>query len=252
MELFLALIIAFFAGLVDAIAGGGGLIQVPGLLWLYPQMPVATMLGTNKVASCFGTAVASGHFLRHLKIPLRKILPIMLGSFIFSFFGAKLATLLDNQILKPLIFSLLILVGLYAFFNKKLGLTTRETCYSTKKTTVYAILISSALGFYDGFLGPGTGSFLIFSFISCLGFDFLRGSAYAKFCNLASNLGAILLFSITGHVIWHLAFAMAVFNVLGNMVGAKLAIRKGSQFVRLVFLMVVLLLVLQLGYKLFS
>lgn len=251
IDLILALIIAFFAGLIDAIAGGGGLIQIPGLLWLYPNVAVATLLGTNKLASFCGTAVASWHFVRHLKIKLTKMWPIMLGSFVFSMLGAKLATEIDNELLKPLVFGLLIIVGVYAYFNKGMGLISKDKYYSPSKTGFFAVIISSSLGFYDGFLGPGTGSFLIFSFIGWLGFDFLKSSAYAKLCNLASNAAAIILFAVTGHIIWHLALAMAVFNVLGNLVGAKLAIKKGSKFIRLVFLIVVALILMQLGYHFF-
>lgn len=247
MEFFFAAIIAFAAGFVDAIAGGGGLIQIPGLLWLYPQLPIVTLLGSNKLASTCGTFAASMHFLRTLKIKLSTILPLIISAFILSICGAWFATQIDNQILKPLVFILLIIVGLYAFFNKKLGLAIHTEKYSKQKTLVVGCIISGILGFYDGFLGPGTGSFLIFAFVSVLGFDFLKASAQAKFCNLASNIGAILLFATTHHIIYSLALVMACFNVIGNLCGARLAIKKGSQFVRIVFLVIVAVISIKLA-----
>lgn len=239
LDILYALPIAFFAGLVDAIAGGGGLILIPGLFFLFPTLPVVSLLGTNKLASCCGTAMSSWHYVRTMRINLKSIFPTLLGSFLFSALGAKTATLVSNQILKPIVFVMLILVGLYAFFKKDLGLIAKQEHIAGKKLHIYAVLIGSVMGFYDGFFGPGTGSLLIFLFVGWLGFSFLQGSAFSKLTNLASNLAAVIYFASTHNIIYKVAIPMAVFNVIGNLIGAKLAIKKGSRFVRWVFLVVI-------------
>lgn len=235
-----ALPIAFLAGFVDAIAGGGGLIQIPGLMFLFPSVPVVTLLGTNKLASCCGSFMASWHYARTMKIDLKAMMPTLVAAFLLSAFGAKTATLIDNQILKPIVFFMLISIGLYAFFNKKLGMTqTKNQDVRSFKMQVYTILTGITMGFYDGFFGPGTGSILIFIFVGWLKFDFLYASAFSKLTNLASNLAAMIYFASSGHILYDIALPMAAFNVLGNLLGAKLAIKKGSRLVRGVFLVVI-------------
>jgi uncharacterized membrane protein YfcA len=239
--------IAFLAGFVDAIAGGGGLIQIPGLFFLFPQVPVVNLLGTNKLASFSGTLMASFHYLKAMKIPARKVYPMMLASFLCSLGGAFLVTRMHNQQLKPIIFVLLIVIAIYAFLKKDFG-HHRKIRFSERQCQYLAILIAAMMGFYDGFLGPGTGSILIFVFVSCLGFDFLMGSAYAKLCNLSSNLAALIFFMTTGHVLYLMGLLMAAFNVFGNLLGAKLAISKGSRFVRYIFLLVILGILIQMMF----
>ncbi len=249
VETLYALPVAFFAGLVDAIAGGGGLIQLPGLFLLFPTLPVVTILGTNKLASCCGTFMSSWHYVRTLKIDVKSLLPTLLCSFIFSTLGAKTATLIDNQLLKPIIFVLLIVIGLYAYFNKGLGSITRHEKIVGVKLRIYAALIGMIMGFYDGFFGPGTGSILIFLFVGWLGFSFLQGSAFSKLTNLASNIAAMLYFAHSSNILYRLAIPMAVCNVLGNLMGAKLAIKKGSGFIRSIFLIVILCILAQFTYQ---
>ncbi len=241
--------IAFLAGLVDAIAGGGGLIQIPGLFLLFPHTAVVSLLGTNKLASFCGTAISSAHYARTLKIQIKTILPALIGAFLLSALGAKVTTLIDNQFLKPIIFVLLLLIGLYTLLYKKFGLNQHPMRFEGLKLKLYCCLIGSVLGFYDGFLGPGTGSFLIFCFVGWIGFSFLEGSAFAKFTNLASNLAAMIYFGLAGHIIYKLALPMAVCNILGNMMGARLAVKCGSKFVRWIFLCVVVGTLVQFGYQ---
>jgi uncharacterized membrane protein YfcA len=241
--------IAFLAGLVDAIAGGGGLIQIPGLFLLFPHTAVVSLLGTNKLASFCGTAISSVHYARTLKIDFKTVMPALIGAFLFSALGAKITILIGNQFLKPLIFILLLLIGIYTLFNKKFGMIQHVTCHNTFKLKLYCCLVGSVLGFYDGFFGPGTGSLLIFCFVGWLGFSFLEGSAFAKFTNLASNLAAMIYFGAGNHIIYKLALPMAVFNILGNMIGARLAVKKGSQFVRWIFLLVVTGTLIQFTYQ---
>lgn len=250
-HLFYMLPVAFLAGFVDAIAGGGGLIQVPGLLLLFPHVPVVTLLGTNKLASSCGTLMSSLHFVRTLKIRIKAFLPTLFASFICACLGAKIATLIDNHVLKPIVFALVLLIGLFAFFHKNLGLTSKRETISGLKTKLCCIGIGATMGFYDGFFGPATGSILIFCFVGWLGFNFLQGSAFAKLSNLASNVAATLFFAGTHHIIYFLALPMAACNILGNLLGARLAIKKGSQFVRLVFLIVIAGILAQFIYNYF-
>ncbi len=252
LDLLYALPVAFFAGLVDAIAGGGGLIQLPGLLFLFPNLPVVTLLGTNKLASCCGTAIASLHYVRTLKINFKQVLPALASAFIFSMLGAKTATVVDNHLLKPITFVLLLLIGIYTLCNKKLGVTADANPMQGRKLTICCVIIGAVMGFYDGFFGPAVGSFLIFCFVSWLGFDFLRGSAFAKLTNFASNIAALLYFAGSGHLWYALALPMALCNVFGNLIGARLAIKHGSGFVRWVFLIVVAVILAKFGYQALS
>lgn len=249
MDILYVLPIAFFAGLVDAIAGGGGLIQISSLLFLFPDVPVATLLGTNKLASACGTIISSAHYVRTLKINFKVIMPALMGAFIFSALGARVATLVDNQILKPIIFVLLLSMGLYTLLHKNFGISIQKNQSEHLHLKFYCALIGAVLGFYDGFFGPGTGSFLIFCFVGWLGFNFLEGSAFAKLTNLSSNLAAMLYFAVDGHIFYKIALPMAAFNMLGNWVGAHLAVKKGSQFVRWIFLLVVTAVLIQFAYQ---
>lgn len=249
MEILYILPVAFFAGFVDAIAGGGGLIQLPGLLWLYPSLPVVTVLGTNKLASFCGTLMASGHYVRTLKIDIKTAASSIITALICSALGAKAATLIDNQYLKPIIFLLLLFIAIYALLNKKLGIDSHKPKFHGPRLYIYCGIIGAVMGFYDGFFGPATGSLLIFCFVSWLGFNFLQGSAFAKLTNLASNMAAMLYFASVGHIAYQLAIPMAVCNMLGNLTGARLAIKKGSGFVRWVFLIVVIAILLRFVYQ---
>ena len=152
--------------------------------------------------------------------------------------------------MKPIFFIILILVFIYTYTKKDFGLTI-ERSVSEKKEYIYCIIIALLMGFYDGFIGPGTGSFLVLFFISILGFDFLKASAHAKLVNVSTNLGSILFFSRSGHILYQYAIPMAVFNFLGSIVGARLAILKGNKFIRIFFLIVITGTILRLGYDIF-
>jgi uncharacterized membrane protein YfcA len=249
----LACLAAFIAGLVDSIAGGGGLIQIPALFFIFPNMPIVTMLGSNKLASSCGTFMSSLHYVRTLKVDFKALLPTLVIAFVFSIMGAKVVMLVDNEILKPLIFILLIFIAIYTFIKKNFGLHAQKR-FSGTHLQIICISIGALLGFYDGFFGPGTGSILIFLFVSLLGFSFLEGSAYAKLINLAANCAALLFFALHHKIYYAAAVPMAAFNVAGNYIGARLAIKKGSGFVRWIFLAVIVCLVVQLilqNYHLF-
>jgi uncharacterized membrane protein YfcA len=247
-HILLACPIAFLAGLVDAIAGGGGLIQVPGLLLLFPQAPIVSLLGTNKLASCCGTVMSSFHYTRTLKIDYRAFAPTLLAAFIGSFIGAKVVAQLHNETLKPVIFVLLLVMGIYTLIRKDFGLTSQRKLHGLL-LQFCSIAIGAGAGFYDGFFGPGTGSLLMFFLVGLIGYNFLEGSAFSKLANLSANAAALLFFAAAQKVFYSVAIPMAVFNVLGNLTGAQLAIKKGSGFVRWIFLAVIAGVLIQLLWQ---
>jgi uncharacterized membrane protein YfcA len=230
---------AFLAGLVDAVAGGGGLIQLPALLVLFPEAAVPDLLGTNKVASIAGTAAAVRRYLGVVPIPWRAVGPAAVAAFAGSFGGARLATHLPADLMRPAVIVLLAGVAAFTFLRKDFGAQVREPHPSS---VLGAVLMGGALGAYDGFFGPGTGSFLLFGFIGLLGLDFLGASASSKVVNVATNLAAILAFAWAGHIWWTTALPMAACNIAGSQVGSRLALAKGAPFVRRLFLSVVLVL----------
>ena len=243
-------IAAFCAGFVDAIVGGGGLIQIPALLSAYPALAPASLFGTNKLASIVGTSSAAIQYSRKVAIPWRIALPGAIAALIFAWFGAKTVAYLSPALLRPIVLLLLILVAIYTFIRKDFGAISREQV-DPQQAILLTILIGCVVGFYDGFFGPGTGSFLIILFIRFLGMDFLRASATAKIVNVSTNLGAILYFSSSITLLWQTAFIMAICNFLGSVIGARTAVRKGSQFVRKIFLVIVTLLIARLAYDTF-
>ena len=239
------------AGFVDAVVGGGGLIQLPAALLRLPGVPFPTLLGTNKFASFFGTSMAAQRYSRHVAIDWHAIAPAAVAAFLFAFLGARAVTLLDPAILRPLVLVLLVIVAIYVFLVKDLGLI-HQPKHAPRKTRWIAILIGSLLGFYDGFFGPGMGSFLIFAFVGILGFDFLSASASAKAINWCTNLASIIYFGSTGQLLYGIGLAMAASNVLGATLGSHLAIRKGSKFVRIFFLIIVAGLIAKLAQTIWT
>ena len=237
---------AFLAGFVDAIAGGGGLIQLPACLILFPMMPVVTMMGTNKMASLFGTSVATTRFARSVRLDWHVVLPAAGTAFVFSGLGSRTVSVLNPGILKPVVLGLLIVAAIYVYVVKDIGLEHRPR-HGRAAGRWLGALVGAALGFYDGFFGPGTGSFLILIFASWFGFEFLVASGSAKVINFATNLASVIYFVATRQVLYGLAIPMAVCNMAGSMAGAHLAILKGSRFVRWVFLVIVGGLIVKLG-----
>lgn len=247
MEILFLCSFAFLAGFIDSIAGGGGLIQLPALLIFLPQAPVAHLLGTNKLASIAGTSFAVVQYARHVGINWRATLPATISAFVLSFLGARTAAVLNTEVMRVIVLILLVAIAAYTFIKKDFG-----TIHSPKLTHsmqfMFSVAAGMTIGFYDGFFGPGTGSFLIFVFIGIFGFNFLAASASAKLINFATNLSAMLYFAFTNNILYNLAIPMAVFNVLGSLAGTRLAILKGSRFVRIVFLVVVAGMILKLAY----
>lgn len=249
--LFIALgLAALFAGFVDSIVGGGGLIQLPALFAAFPATAPATLFGTNKLASIVGTTSAAVQYSQRVEIPWRVVGPGSVAALIGSWYGAKAVAYLDPAILRPLILALLVLVAVYTFLRKDLGAVSQEPVHGRRSTAI-AVGVGGVIGFYDGFFGPGTGSFLIFLFIRLLGMDFLRASVSAKILNVATNLAAISFFVGNVELMWKLAAVMAICNLSGSVLGSRMALKHGTGFVRKMFLAVVMVLIVRLAYDTF-
>ena len=237
-EILFLLAAAFGAGVIDAMAGGGGLIQVPALFAAYPATPHPTLLGTGKLAGFAGTSSAIFRYLRHVRLDWRLVLPAAVAAFLAALVGAWIATRIPPDRFRTLVPVLLTLVLAYTLLHRDFGLEHRPRGLG-RAGRVFGAAGAGVIGLYDGFFGPGTGSFLMFLFVRGFGLDFLHASASAKVVNAAANAAAILLFGLTGELLWLLGLAMAACNVVGAQFGSHLAIRRGSGFVRLVFLLVV-------------
>lgn len=241
---------SLLAGFVDAIVGGGGLVMVPALFAAFPAAPPATLLGTNKAASVWGTAMASWQYSRRVQIRWRSMLPAAGAGFVGSFAGAWAVTVMSTDFLRKLLPLVLLGVLVYTLAKKELGRHHAPRFFGGTEIGV-ASLIGVLIGFYDGFFGPGTGSFFVFLFVRLLGYDFLNASASAKLLNCATNIAAIALFAAKGHVWWHFAVTLAVANVVGSLLGTHMALKHGTGFVRGIFIVVVGALILKTGYDAF-
>lgn len=242
---------ALLAGFIDAVAGGGGLIQVPALFTALPIQPPATLFGTNKLASIFGTGSAAWRYARQIEICWRIAIPASLAAAVFSFAGAAAVAWLPRETVRPLVFCLLLLVIVYTLARPSLG-QSKGAAITTIQERRWALVLGAALGFYDGFFGPGMGSFLIFLLVRFFALDFLRASAVAKVINLATNAAALAYFIPHGQVLWTLGLVMAVANITGAQIGSHLAIRHGSGFVRWIFLTSAVLLLAKFGWDIFA
>jgi len=241
---------AFFAGFMDSMVGGGGLIQLPALFILLPGVAAPTILGTNKLVSITGTTVAASQYARHVKIDWPVVLPAAGAAFVFSGLGAHLVSGFRTETLRPFILVLLVLVGAYVFARKDFG-ASHAPRLSPVRQRWYGIWAGSVIGLYDGFFGPGTGSFLIFTFVGLFGLSFLAASASSKVINTATNLAAVLLFGLTGHLLYGLALPMAACNIGGSVLGTRLAVAKGSRFVRVLFLVVLTAIIAKFAWNTF-
>ena len=243
-------IASFFAGFVDAIVGGGGLIQTPIAMILLPNLAVSRIIGSLKIPAFSGTSFAARQYLKKVTVNWKLLSVMAILSFCAAFFGSHVLTLVSNDFMKPLLLIVLTLIAIYTFTKKDFGQSKIKN-HTPKRQLLYAVGLSVCIGFYDGFIGPGTGSFLVLGFVAVLGFDFLHASANAKMVNLATNFGSICLFVLKGKIIWAIAIPMSLCNALGGWLGAKVAIRKGNGFIRVFFLIVVIGTLLRFGYDVF-
>ena len=249
-ELIILCVAAFAAGFVDAIVGGGGLIQTPATLITLPQYPVATLLGTTKIPSLIGTSMAAVQYARKVTLQWTLLALMCIIALVAAYAGSLTVSMVSNKFMKPVIFCVLVVVAVYTFMKKDFGTATSKNV-SAKNIFIYGALAAIIIGFYDGFIGPGAGSFLVMFFISILGFDFLRASAHAKFVNMATNLGSILFFWPHGHILYYFALPMAACNLGGAVLGTRLAVLKGNEFIRIFFLLVIIGTLIRFGYELF-
>jgi uncharacterized protein len=241
---------AGFAGFVDAIVGGGGLILIPALFSVYPNAAPAMLFGTNKGAAVWGTAFATAQFARRVKLAWGALLPAALAACVGSLAGAWGVTLVSAQGLRKALPFVLLGVLVYTLARKEMG-RRHEPRFAGRAEALVASALALVIGFYDGFFGPGTGSFFVFLFVRLLGYDFLHASASAKLLNTVTNLAALALFGWTGQVWWHIAAVMAVANVVGSLAGTRLALRHGAGFVRGVFIAVVGALICKTAFDAF-
>lgn len=240
---------ALLAGWVDAVVGGGGLIQLPALLLGLPGAAPAQLLATNKFASIFGTATSSVTYYRRVRPDLRTALPMAALAYVGAVIGALIGLHIPKSAFNPIILVCLLVVGTYTLFKPRLGESTALRWQGRRHTTA-AVLTGFVIGIYDGALGPGTGSFLVFVLVGLMGYAFLEASAKAKIANFATNLGALTVFLPGGHVVLRVGVVMALMNLVGGYLGARTAVRLGSGFVRTVFVVVVTAFILRISLQL--
>jgi uncharacterized protein len=244
---FLALVAAgFLSGLVDAMVGGGGLIQVPALSLLFPGSSPAAIMGTSKIAGVFGTAAAFLQYAKRIVLPTRALAIASVTAALFAALGAWILTRISRDQFDGFLPFLLGAIFVYTLFKKDLG-RHHTPKYSGLGLDRRSAVIGSSLGLYDGIFGPGTGSFLVFIYVRWFGFDFVHASAMAKGVNVACNIGAIITFIYLGHLIWPAAIYLAIANLGGGVIGSRLALRFGSVWMRRVFIAVVLALLIRIS-----
>jgi uncharacterized protein len=246
-QVLLLCLAAAFAGWVDAVSGGGGLVQLPALLLVLPGASPAAVLATNKLSSVCGTGAAALTYQRRVRPDLRTALPMAAVAMAGAAGGALCASVLPRGVFRPLVLVLLVAVAGWTLARPAMGLDEKLR-FSGGRHHLVAAAAGAGIGFYDGIFGPGTGAFLVVALVGLLGYAFLPASATARIVNLATNLGALVVFVPQGAPLWRLGLAMGACNVAGSWLGAHTAIRRGSGFVRVVFLVVVAALVLRLGY----
>jgi uncharacterized protein len=238
LDLLFVLCAAFGAGLIDSMVGGGGLIQTPALFAAFPESPHPPLLGTGKLAGIGGTTSAILRFMRKVNIPWRIVAPAALAAFVASLGGTLLTLHIPADLFRPLVPIMMTGVFIYVVRRHDFGQHHAPRAFDSR-AAILAAGGAGLIGFYDGFFGPGTGTFLVFFFVRCFALDFLHASASGKAVNVAANAASLVLFGFSGNVIWLLGAVMMAFNIAGSVIGSHLAMRHGSRFVRKIFLVVV-------------
>jgi uncharacterized membrane protein YfcA len=241
---------SFLAGFVDSIAGGGGIVQLPALLIGLPNSPTAQVLGTNKLSAVFGTTTAAALYRKQIKPDPKVLAGMAIPAFFGSAAGAVLASRIPTSSMRPMILVLLIAVAIYTWLKPDLG-KLENLRHVPKQRIQIGAIAGTVIGFYDGIFGPGTGSFLMLILVATLGYAFITASAIAKVVNVATNIGALIVFGINGAVIWQIGIIMGIANITGAIIGSRLAIRGGSTLVRKVFLLVTVVLIIRVGIATF-
>ena len=241
---------SFLAGFVDSIAGGGGIVQLPALLIGLPNSPAAEVLGTNKLSAVFGTTTAAALYRKQIKPDPKVLIGMAIPAFFGSAAGALLASRIPTSSMRPMILVLLIAVAIYTWLKPDLG-KLENLRHVPKQRIQIGAIAGAVIGFYDGIFGPGTGSFLMLILVATLGYAFITASAIAKVVNVATNVGALIVFGINGAVIWQIGIIMGFANITGAIIGSRLAIKGGSNLVRKVFLLVTIVLIVRVGIATF-
>ncbi|SDZ42786.1 TSUP family transporter [Bacillus sp. 166amftsu] len=236
--LIILIVFGFLASFIDSVVGGGGLIALPALL--FTGLNPAGAVATNKLASTMGCVTSNIVFYRSGNLDLKSAFKLFPLTFIGSIVGAWVVHLMNPEILKPLMLLMLGAVAIYTIFKKDWGSISTHKKLSVRHFIIFTFFVF-IIGFYDGFLGPGTGSFLMFTFL-LIGYDFLKAAGNAKFLNLGSNIGALLMFMCLGQVNYAYGFIMGIAQIAGGIIGSKFAIKKGSGYVRTLFITVTCLL----------
>lgn len=241
----------FAAGLIDSIVGGGGLVLTPAMLNLHPDLHILQAIGTQRTSSIMGTSVAAWNYLRKIRVERSIIVPACISALAASAIGVQFAKRIDPDILKWTVLVLCVVLALYTALRKDLGLK-EDRRFHPKHESIAAIAIGTGTGFYNGLIGPGTGTIMVFAFVSFLGLDFLKSSAVSKAANVSADLSSWAVLMLSGFVIWALALPLIVGNMLGSYIGSHLAIRKGQAFVRIMFLIIVLSLIARQAWQLLA
>ncbi|MDT0346693.1 sulfite exporter TauE/SafE family protein [Streptomyces litchfieldiae] len=241
-------IAAALAGWIDAVVGGGGLLLLPALLIGLPDLSPTYALGTNKAVAVTGTSIAAVTYTRRAPVDVRLALRLGALALTASAGGALFASAVEKRVLQPLIMVMLLAVATFVVLRPQFGTAHTDRVPSRRRTAAALLVVGLGIGFYDGILGPGTGTFLVIALAALLHMNMLNASATAKVVNVGTNLGALAVFTAHGTVLWQLAPFMAVFNMAGGWAGAHMALRRGSGFIRVVLLVVVTGLVARLAY----
>ena len=239
----------FLAGLLDSIVGGGGLILTPAMLNLHPGLAILQTIATQRTSSIFGTSVAAWNYLRRIRIERRVLLPACASALLCSLVGVHFAQAMDQQLLKWLVLAVCLVLAVYTVVRRDFGLIEARRFHPSREALA-AAAVGGACGFYNGLIGPGTGTLMVFAFVSVLGLDFLKSSGVSKASNVAADLSSWTVLALGGYVIWLLAIPLILGNMAGSYIGSHLAIRRGQRFVRYFFLIVVLGLVAKLAWDL--
>lgn len=250
IDLYTLGLFSFLGGVIDAAVGGGGLVLMPALLHALPEYTITTVFGTNKIAVWAGTLSSVFQYIKRVKIVWKIVIPTALSAFFFSYLGAKSVSLIPKEIMQIVVFSLLVIMAIYTFVKKDLG-KTHQQLVGSKAEIIKGVIFGGLIGFYDGIFGPGSGSFLMFLFVRGFGFDFLNASASAKLINMGTFTAALLFFIPSGNVLWSVGLLVASCNIFGAIVGVFLAIRYGSRFIRIGFLVLLIFLIGRMGLDIF-
>lgn len=239
----------FAAGLLDSIVGGGGLILTPAMLNLHPGLHILQTIATQRTSSLLGTSVAAWNYFRHVRVERRIVLPALAAALAASAVGVQFARRIDPELLKGIVLALCVLLAVYTVLRRDLG-QREDRRFAPAREAWASAGVGAACGFYNGLIGPGTGTLMVFAFVSVLGLDFLKSSTVSKSTNVAADVSSWTVLALAGYVVWLLAIPLVIGNMLGSHVGSKLAIRRGDRFLRAVFLTVVVALVARLGWDL--